>query len=141
MRDVEIDIVVPSSIEALALYKQIFDIEIDRETKFDSESKEVFFKMYGVCFHLLDEDPEQSLFAPKKADSKPIWINVTVPNIEEVYTRAMDAESIEVQGITLLEAFGLRNAVFMDRLGYKWMLHQKNREVCFEDKSKTLGAT
>ena len=95
--------------------------------------------MYGVGFHLLDEDPDRQLFAPKKADSRPMWLKVTVPNIEEVYTRAMDAESIEIQGITLLEALGLRNAVFVDRLGYKWVLHQKSREVSFDERSKTRG--
>jgi uncharacterized glyoxalase superfamily protein PhnB len=137
MRDVEIDMVVPSSIEALALYKQIFDIEVVGKKELESGVKEAFFKMYGVGFRLLDEDPEQKLVAPKKADPKPMWIKLTVSDIEEVYARAMDNGSTEIQGITLLEAFGLSNAVFVDKFGYKWMLHQEHREVRFEDKGGT----
>lgn len=139
MHGVEIDMVVPNSIEALALYKQIFDIEIVGEIEPESGMKDTFFKMYGVGFHLLDEDPDQQLFAPKKAEARPMWVKLTVPNIEEVYTRAMDAGSTEIQGIDLLEALGLGSAVFVDKLSYKWMLQQKHREVSFDERSRTFG--
>ena len=66
MHGVEIDMVVPNSIEALALYKQIFDIEIVDKIEPESGMKEAFFKMYGVGFHLLDENPDQQLFARRR---------------------------------------------------------------------------
>ena len=131
MHGVEIDMVVPNSIEALALYKQIFDIEIVGEIEPESGMKDTFFKMYGVGFHLLDEDPDQQLFAPKKAAARPMWVKLTVPNIEEVYTRDMVAGNTEAQG--------LGRAVFVDKLGYKWMLQQKHREVSFDERSRSFG--
>lgn len=92
--------------------------------------------MYGVRFHLLDENPQYQMIAPKEGDSKPMWVNVLVLDIKETYKKAIDAGCTEIQPVTELMDFGVSNAVFSDRFGYVWMLHQIHREVSFEERIK-----
>ena len=136
MVGVEIDMVVTNSIEALALYNNIFEIEVVESTSFDKGLNEAVFTMYGVRFHLLDENPQYQMIAPKEGDSKPMWVNVLVLDINETYKKAIDAGCTEIQPVTELMDFGVSNAVFSDKFGYVWMLHQIHREVSFEERIK-----
>jgi len=133
---VEIDLVVQDSLTALDLYKQIFDIETIEKTSFARGENEVVFSLYGVRFHMLDENPEFQLIAPKPGDSKPIWFNILVPDLAQTYAKAISAGCTEVQKVTEIKDFGLSNAVFSDPFGYIWMLHQVHKEVSFEERSK-----
>lgn len=136
MVGVEIDMVVTNSIEALELYNNIFEIEVVESTSFDKGLNEAVFTMYGVRFHLLDENPQYQMIAPKEGDSKPMWVNVLVLDIKDTYKKAMDAGCTEIQPVTELTDFGVSNAVFSDKFGYVWMLHQIHREVSFEERIK-----
>lgn len=80
---VEIDFVVKDSLKALKEYQAIFleALEVVEQTSFDTGMNEVVFNLYGVRFHLLDENPEYQLFAPTKEKPNTIWFNVVVPNI------------------------------------------------------------
>lgn len=136
MVGVEVDMVVSDSIEALKLYNSIFEIEPIESTNYEKGLNEAVFNMYGVRFHLLDENPQYQLTAPKEGDSKSMWVNVLVSDIKETYKKAIDAGCTEIQPVTELTDFGVSNAVFSDRFGYVWMLHQIHREVSFEERSK-----
>lgn len=63
---VEFDFVVKDSKAALAQYKSIFDVEVVEETNFKAGNNEAVFTIYGTRFHMLDENPEYQLFAPKE---------------------------------------------------------------------------
>lgn len=136
MVGVEICMVVTDSLESFELYSSIFDLEIVESTNFDKGLNEVIFTMYGVRFHLLDENEEHQLIAPKEGDSKPLWVNVLVPDIEGTYKKALDAGCIEVQPITEHMDFGVSSAIFSDKFGYIWMIHQIHKEVSFEERMK-----
>lgn len=136
MVGVEIDMVVTNSIEALELYNNIFEIEVVESTSFDKGLNEAVFTMYGVRFHLLDENPQYQMIAPKEGDSKPMWVNVLLLDIKDTYKKAMDAGCTEIQPVIELTDFGVSNAVFSDKFGYVWMLHQIHREVSFEERIK-----
>lgn len=73
--------VVPDSLEALALYEKIFDLKRVEVSDFPKGENEAVFTLYGVRFHLLDENPNFELFAPKKDEPKTIWFNLLVPDI------------------------------------------------------------
>jgi len=132
----EIDMVVPDSLYALELYKKIFDIEPIEATEFSRGENEVVFSLFDVRFHMLDENPQFQMIAPKPGDPKPIWFNITVPDIEGTYAKAIKAGCIEVQPVTKMESMGLSNAIFSDPFGYLWMLHQVHKEVSFEERKK-----
>ncbi|SFK33969.1 Uncharacterized conserved protein PhnB, glyoxalase superfamily [Halobacillus dabanensis] len=136
MVGVEIDLVVKDSLKALELYEKIFEIERVEVTDFPRGENEVIFTLYGVRFHMLDENPEFHLIAPTPEDPKTLWFNITVPDIEGTYKKAMDSGCEEVQPVTELTEYGVSNAIFMDSFGYLWMLHQVHNEVSFEERKR-----
>ena len=134
MTGVEIDFIVKDSLKALELYKQIFEIEPVEVTDFPKGQNEVIFSLYGVRFHMLDENPEYNLLAPAKDTHQTIWFNIMVPDINKVYQKAMEAGCTELQPVTEIPDFGVINAVFNDPFGYQWMLHEITREVSHEER-------
>jgi len=138
MTGVEIDFIVKDSLKALELYEQIFEVEIVEATDLPRGQNEVIFSLYGVKFHMLDENPEYNLLAPDKDAHQTIWFNIMVPDINEVYQKAMDAGCTELQPVTEIPDFGVINAIFNDPFGYQWMLHQVEKEVSFEERTRIL---
>ncbi|GLO64772.1 MULTISPECIES: VOC family protein [Oceanobacillus] len=136
MTGVEIDLVVSDSLKALEYYEKIFDIERVEVSKFSKGENEVIFSLYGVRFHMLDENPKFELIAPSQDDPKTIWFNVLVPDINDTYTKAMELGCVEVQAVTDLPDYGVSNAMFIDPFGYLWMLHQVYKEVSHEERLK-----
>lgn len=134
MTGVEFDFVVIDSLQALAVYEQIFEVERVEVTALPKGQNEVVFTIYGTRFHMLDENPEFQLIAPKPEYSQSFWFNVMVPDIKKVYKKAMEAGCIEVQPVTEMSDYGVSNAMFKDSFGYMWMLHQIHREVSFEER-------
>ena len=132
----EIDMVVPESLKALALYKKIFDMEPIEVTDFSKGENEVIFSLYGVRFHLLDENPQFEMVAPKPGDAKPIWFNIMVPDIDGTFSKALNEGCTQVQPVTEMKEMGVSNALFIDPFGYLWMLHQVHEEVSFEERKK-----
>lgn len=134
MVGVEVDMVVTDSLKALELYKKIFDVEVVEASSFPRGENEVVFTLYGVRFHMLDENPEFQLNAPTPESPKSMWCNILVPDINETYLKAMNAGCTEIQPVTELPDYGVSNAVFSDPFGYVWMLHQMHREVSHDER-------
>lgn len=128
--------VVTDSLQALALYESIFDIERVEVSDFPKGENEVIFTLYGVRFHMLDENPKFQLKAPDPDRPNTIWYNILVPDIKETYEKAINAGCIEVQPVTEMPDYGVSNAMFSDPFGYLWMLHQIHREVSHEERTK-----
>lgn len=139
MVGVEIDMVVKDCLTALPLYESIFEVERIEATAFEIGSNEAVFTIYGTRFHMLDENPDYGLVAPREGEAKPMWLNVLVPDIRKTYAKAMDAGCAEIQPVTEMPEMGGINAMFTDPFGYVWMLHEILREVSFEDRLKALG--
>jgi PhnB protein len=133
---VEIDFVVEDSLQACALYEKILNLELVEVTNFATGMNEVVFTLYGTRFHMLDENPEFQLIAPKPDDPKPIWFNILVPDIKETFSKAINAGCTEIQPVTEMPDYGVANAMFSDPFGYVWMLHQVHKEVGFEERKK-----
>lgn len=134
----EINMVVSDSLQALALYESIFEVERLEVTNYERGLNEAIFTIYGMRFHLLDENLSYSLVAPKAGEVKSVWFNILVPNIEETYEKALAAGCSEIQPITEVEDFGVSNAIFSDPFGYTWLIHQVYRQVSFEERCAIL---
>lgn len=134
MVGVEIDMVVTDSLKALELYESIFDIERVEVSNFPKGENEVVFTLYGVRFHMLDENPAFELKAPNPGELKSIWFNILVPDIKETFSRAISAGCTEVQPVTEMPDYGVSNAIFSDAFGYSWLLHQMHKEVSHEER-------
>ncbi|MCL2632143.1 MAG: VOC family protein [Coriobacteriia bacterium] len=140
MVGVEIDFVVPDCLEAYKLYSKVFPVEPVELTENEVGMNEAVFTIYGTRFHMLDENVPFQLIAPKPADPKPMWVNITVEDIEQVFNNAVEVGCTVIQPVTENEAFGMSNAIFIDPFGYIWMLHQIYREVSFEERLQILEA-
>lgn len=116
----EINMVVSDSLQALALYESIFEVERLEVTNYERGLNEAIFTIYGMRFHLLDENLSYSLVAPKAGEVQSVWFNILVPNIQETYEKALAAGCSEIQPITEVEDFGVSNAIFSDPFGYTW---------------------
>jgi PhnB protein len=136
---VEFDFVVRDVKAALEQYRAIFEVEIVEETNFKRGNNEIVFTIDGTRFHMLDENPEYLLSAPKEGETPTFWFNVVVRDIEETYSKAMKAGATEVQPVTNMAAMGVSNAMFSDHNGYVWMLHEIHREVSFEERIDILS--
>lgn len=134
MVGVEIDMVVTDSLKALELYDEIFEIERVEVSDLPKGENEAIFSLYGVRFHMLDENPAFQLHAPNAKSPKTIWYNVMVPDIRETYEKAMKAGCTEIQSITEMPDYGITNAMFLDPFGYVWMLHQVHKIVSHEER-------
>jgi len=134
MVGVEIDMIVKDSLKALELYEKIFEIERVEVTNFPKGENEVVFTLYGVRFHMLDENPKFGLIAPIPDKPNTIWFNILVPDIKETFSKAINAGCTVVQPITEIPEYGVSNAIFNDSFGYQWMLHQVHKEVSFEER-------
>ena len=139
MTGVEIDFVVTDCIAALELYESIFEAQRIEVTELEKGHNEAVFTIYGARIHMLDENPDFQLVAPKDGDPKPMWLNVLVPDIEDTFNKAISLGCTEVMPITKMEAMGATNAMFKDTFGYLWLLHQIHREVSFEDRLKAMS--
>ena len=135
---VEIDMIVSDSIKALELYEKIFEVQRIEVTDFGKGKSEAVFSIFGSRFHLLDENPEYHLFAPKEGVPQSMWFNVVVPDIRKTYTNAISAGCIEIQPVTELPELGIINGIFKDPFGYMWMLHQIIKEVSYEERLKIM---
>ncbi|MTI84340.1 MAG: VOC family protein [Firmicutes bacterium] len=136
MVGVEIDMVITDSLKALELYEKVFDIERVEVSDFPKGENEVIFTLYGVRFHMLDENSKFGLKAPNPNEPKSIWFNILVPDIKETFSKAISAGCAEVQPVTELPDYGVSNGIFRDAFGYQWMLHQLHKEVSFEERTR-----
>lgn len=138
MEAVEFDFVVKDSLKAIELYERIFPVERVEVTDFKMGSNEAVFNIFGTRFHMLDENPEFQLFAPKEGSTQSSWFNVTVKDINKTHHKAIKQGCTEIQAVTKLEDFGVSNAIFLDPFGYVWMLHERHEEVGFEKRMEIL---
>ena len=136
----EINFVVKDSIEALTLYKLIFaDLEVVEATNFEKGKNEAVFNIYNGRYHMLDENPEYQLLAPREGHQNTIWFNIfLVADIQLVFSRALENGCTKIQDINHMEAMGASNAMFVDPFGYVWLLHEIHQVVSFDERVEHL---
>lgn len=134
MVGVEFDMVVTDSLRALELYEKIFEIETVEVSNFPKGENEAIFTLYGVRFHMLDENPKLGLKGPSPDNPNTIWFNILVPDIKATFSKAISAGCTELQPVTEIPDYGVSNAIFIDPFGYQWMLHQIHKEVSHEER-------
>ena len=124
MIGIEIDMVVSNSITAWETYSRIFDAELISLTDHEVGLNEAVFTILGSRFHLLDENPEYFLIAPKEGNPQSLWMNIYVQDICSTFARAVAEGCIVIQEVTELPDIGVKNCIFKDPSGYMWMLHE-----------------
>jgi PhnB protein len=124
MTSIEIDFVLPDVLEAFAMYSKVFGAEAVEKTSLEKGQNEVVFTIFGTRFHMLDENPEAYLVAPKEGQGGFLWFNLTVDNIKEVFGRAEAAGFTTVLPIQEVMGHRLKTSMQKDPWGYIWQLHE-----------------
>lgn len=136
MTGVEVDFCVTDTLAAFEVYEKVFGAEAVEKTAFPRGQNEVVFTIFGYRFHMLDENPEFGLNAPKEGASTAIWFNILVEDIQAIYDKALGAGFTVIQAVQDLPGYGVKNAMVRDSFGLVWMLHQIDKIVSFEDRVK-----
>jgi len=68
-------------------HAKVFEIERVEVTSFPKGENEVVFKLFGVRFHMLDENPKFDLKAPNPDELKSIWFNILVGHKRNIQSR------------------------------------------------------
>lgn len=138
MKTAELDFIVPNSLEAVTLYQSVFEVTNVEATQYEKGLNEVRFSLHGLKMHILDENPDYEMYAPKKDQLFPIWVNVTVSDINETLKRADTSGFSLLQPLTDIPEFGVKNAVIKDPYGYQWMLHEVYETKTTEELNKAM---
>jgi PhnB protein len=136
MTGVEVDFCVHDVHKAFELYEKVFGAEAVEKTAFERGLNECLFTIFGFRFHMLDENPEYGLSAPKEGESASIWFNILVEAIQPVYDKALELGFTVIQPLQNMPDYGVQNAMVKDPFGIVWMLHQIDKIVSFEDRVK-----
>ncbi len=134
----EIDMIVKNSLTALTLYESVFETERVEVGDFVTGQNEVVLRIFGTRFHLLDENEQYGLIAPKDGNRFPIWFNIVVSDIYTIFNKAQQNSFNIIQPLTQMKEMGLQSAMLVDPFGYTWMLHQIDKEISYEERCKML---
>lgn len=121
---VEVCLVVNDSEVALRLYEHIFEAADAEVFKFEDQSPEAVFLIYNGRYRLVNQKPKHRWFAPVVGASRPIWVNIAVPDIQKTFDTALAAGCDEIQPIREIPEIGVKTAVIEDPFGHVWMLQQ-----------------
>jgi PhnB protein len=124
MTSVEFDFVLPDALAAVEIYSKVFGAEVLEKTSLDKGLNEVVFTIFGNRFHILDENPEYGLVAPKEGQGGFSWFNLVVDDINEVFGKAEAAGFTPIMPIQEVMDHGLKTSMQKDPWGYVWQLHQ-----------------
>ena len=124
MIGVEICMIVSDCLKALELYEDIFELVRINVTALERGQNEAVFSISGTRFHMLDENEELQMLAPKPGDAMPVWYNVVVPDINATYDSALESGCVDLMPVTEIEDLGVLTCMFSDPFGYTWQLHE-----------------
>ena len=138
MIGLEIDMVVTDSLAAFVLYKTVFDAQEIEITSLPKGLNEVVYTMFNTRFHLLDENTEYGLHAPKEEQTQSMWCNLVIEDIVQTVQKAEETGFHIIQPVTHVEDYGVMNAIIADPFGYVWMLHQIVKELSFKERNRIM---
>ncbi len=124
MEDIEINMIVKDSLNALRVYEEVFNAQLVSKTNLGVGLNEVTFKIQTLKIHILDENKEYGLIAPTSDSYIPFSINITTENIQSIFKKAMENNFYCIQKITEILHMNVKNAVLKDEFGYTWILHE-----------------
>lgn len=79
-------------------------------------------------FFVLDEFPEHDNLSPQTLHGSPVTLHLYVPNIDEVFERALDAGAQEV--LPVANTFwGERYGIFLDPFGHRWSVSTRLEDL------------
>lgn len=121
-------LIVQGAAKAIEFYKRAFGArETMRITTPDGKVGHAEVRIGDSVIMLSDEYPEMGFLGPKTLGGSPVSLMLYVENVDELYTRAMDAGAKSLKAVAD-QFYGDRSGTLTDPYGHVWTLatHQED---------------
>lgn len=125
MSRVEINYVVADCLAATEEYADILGGKIIEKTDLEKGLNESIIEIGGALFHLMDENADYQLVAPKEGGNQSSWINLRQDGIQGIWEKALQRGWSEVMALADIEEVGLKQGILRDNFGYVWILQEE----------------
>lgn len=123
-------LVVRGAAQAIAFYQKVFGTqELLRNLAPDGTSIMHAELLCGDSrFFILDEFPEHGNLSPQTLQGSPITLHLYVPNVDEIFERALDAGAQVV--LPVANTFwGERYGILLDPFGHRWSVSTRLEDL------------
>src|ERR1700744_1305202 len=135
-------LVVDDAAAAIDFYVKAFGaVEIGRVPRPDGKLVHAAVRINGFLVMLNDDFPEMSggkSMTPPALGGTPVTIHLTVPDVDAVFQRALDAGATVVMPLDD-QFWGDRYGMVEDPFGHRWSLGQPVKEVSHEELAAVMG--
>lgn len=133
-------LIVPKTADALRFYAGVFGgEELFRLTMADGAIVHAQMLVHGALVMLADENPGHGNLAPTSVGGTPVLMNLTVPNVDDVVTRAK-AAGAEVLIPVGDQFYGERSGRIRDPFGHVWIVAKKIEPVSPDEMQRRIDA-
>lgn len=137
-RSLSMYLVVRRASEALAFYQEAFGAEITmRLDQPDGRVGHAELRIGDSTFSLADEFPEMGIVGPEALGNTTVTVELTVPDVDEVFARALAAGATELRPVEA-QFYGARSGRLQDPFGHRWSVSTPVETVSNEELQRRL---
>jgi PhnB protein len=133
-------LIIRGAAEAIEFYKQVFGAtERLRLLGPDGRMGHAEIEIGGSIVMLADENPERGAKSPETVGGSPVSILVYVPNVDEVFAKAMAAGAKQLRPVEN-QFYGDRSGGFADPFGHIWHVATHVEDVSPEELQRRIAS-
>ena len=133
-------LIVKGAAEAIEFYKRVFDAtELLRVPGPGGVLMHAEIKIGDSIIMLADECPQMDALGPKTIGGSPVGLMLYLPNVDEVFHRAIAAGAKELRPLQN-QFYGDRSGTVEDPFGHKWTISTHIEDVSSEEIERRLSA-
>ncbi|MGA2246587.1 MAG: VOC family protein [Verrucomicrobiota bacterium] len=126
--------------DAIQFYKQVFNAtERMRLPRPDGKIGHAEIDIGGSVIMLADEAPERGARSPHAIGGSPVSLLVYVPNVDEVFTKALAAGAKQLRPVED-QFYGDRSGGFSDPFGHLWHVSTHVEDVSQDELQRRMAA-
>ena len=133
-------LIIKGAAEAIEFYKRVFDAtELFRVPGPNGVLMHAEIKIGDSIIMLADEFPQMDALGPKTIGGSPVGLMLYLPNVDEVFLRAIAAGAKELRPLQN-QFYGDRSGTVEDPFGHKWTISTHIEDVSSEEIERRMAA-
>lgn len=133
-------LIVKGAAEAIEFYKRVFNAsELFRVPGPNGALMHAEIKIGDSIIMLADEFPQMDALGPKSIGGSPVGLMLYLPNVDEVFHRAIAAGAKELRPLQN-QFYGDRSGTVEDPFGHKWTISTHIEDVSSEEIERRMAA-
>lgn len=133
-------LIIKGAAEAIDFYKQAFEAnELFRVPGPNGVLMHAEIKIGDSIIMLADEFPQMDALSPKTIGGSPVGLMLYLPNVDEVFHRAIAAGAKELRPLQN-QFYGDRSGTVEDPFGHKWTISTHIEDVSAEEIERRMAA-